>query len=447
MYFHYKANYLQSGGDTDKALDDQIDQVLLGNIQKISDIIDSVLQSGVQRVDDALYELDSTMQAGNQNASAPYVLSQIEKASSSATEFSTAFNNFIADGPNSTHAEMIRTVNVFAGSVADVLSNTKGLTRFATEEKKADQLISAARQSAQASMSFFRALQSFRLESLEPTQKTDIVINNNHDVQINLQKLSKLADAFAPKSGKLSNTSGDLGDLVDRELTIAANTIDAAVERLNKLMKKPRDGYSTYEMKINDSILEAAIAITNAIAQLIKAATASQQEIVKEGRGSSSRTAFYKKNNRWTEGLISASKAVASSTNTLIETADGVISGRNSPEQLIVASNDVAASTAQLVAASRVKAHFGSKTQDHLEEASKAVGKACRGLVRQVQVIISQRNKDEGEDVDYGKLSGHEFKVREMEQQVHSTLLVWFICGKSTWTDPTSSRNRLKSCS
>ena len=381
----------------------------------------------MQRVDDAMYELDSTMQAGNQNASAPYVLSQIEKASSSATEFSTAFNNFIADGPNSPHAEIIRTVSVFAGSIADVLSNTKGLTRFATEEKKADQLVNAGRQSAQATVTFFRALQSFRLEGLEDEQKTDVVINNSHEVQVRLQKLSKLADAFAPKSGKLSNQSGDLGDIVDRELTNAANAIDAAAERLAKLKKKPRDGYSTYELRIHDSIVEAAIAVTNAIAQLIKAATASQQEIVKEGRGSSSRTAFYKKNNRWTEGLISAAKAVATSTNTLIETADGVISGRNSPEQLIVASNDVAASTAQLVAASRVKANFGSKTQDRLEEASKAVGTACRSLVRQVQEIISQRNKDEGDEVDYGRLSGHEFKVREMEQKVRSQMTLRFL--------------------
>ena len=376
-----------------------------------------MLQSGVQRLDDALYELDSTMQAGNQNASAPYVLSQVEKASSSVTEFSTAFNNFIADGPNSTHAEIIRTANVFAGSIADVLSNTKGLTRFATEEKRADQLISAARQSAQTSVNFFRALQSFRLEGLEPIQKTDVVINNAHEVQMNLQKLSKLADTFAPKS-KLSNQTGKLEDIVERELANAANAIEAAAERLTKLKNKPRGGYSTYELRIHDSILEAAVAITSAIAQLIKAAAASQQEIVEQGRGSSSATVFYKKHNRWTEGLISAAKAVASSTNTLIEVADGVISSRNSPEQLIVASNDVAASTAQLVAASRVKANFGSRTQDRLEEASKAVGKACRTLVRQVQEIISQRNKDEGEDVDYGKLSGHEFKVREMEQQV-----------------------------
>ena len=411
-------------GDTDKAMDEQIDQVLLGNLQKFNDIIDSVLQSGVQRVDDAVYELDSTMQAGNQNASAPYVLSQIEKASASATEFSTAFNNFIADGADSSHADIIRTINTFSGSIADVLSNTKGLTRYATEEKKADQLIGAARQSAQSTVAFFRGLQSFRLEPLEATKRTDVVINNNHEVLKNLQKLSKLTDAFAPKSGQLVNTKGDLGDIVDQEMTNAAKAIDAAADRLNKLMKKPRDGYSTYELRIHDSILEAAIAVTSAIGQLIKAATASQEEIVKEGRGSSSRAAFYKKNNRWTAGLISAAKAVASSTNTLIETADGVISGRNSPEQLIVASNDVSASTAQLVAASRVKATFGSRTQDRLEEASKAVGRACRSLVKQVQSIISQRNKDEGEDVDYAALSSHEFKVQEMQQQVRTSLLV-----------------------
>lgn len=102
----------------------------------------------------------------------------------------------------------------------------------------------------------------------------------------------------------------------------------------------------------------------------------------------------------------------------MIETADGVLSGRNSPEQLIVASNDVAASTAQLVAASRVKAKFMSTTQDRLENASKAVTNACRSLVRQVQSIIAEKNREENETVDYSKLSGHEFKVREMEQQV-----------------------------
>ncbi|KAF2007194.1 ANTH-domain-containing protein [Amniculicola lignicola CBS 123094] len=401
----------------DSAIDGHLDSLIQDSLQKIHEIIDSVLQSGVQRVDDALYELDSSMQAGNQNASGPFVLSQIEKASTCAMEFATAFNGFIADGPNATYPELIKTINSFSGAIADVLTNTKGLTRFASDENKADQLINAARVSATATVKFFRNVQSVRIYDLDVEQKFNVVLNNNTEVLRNLQSLSKLADAFAPKS-KITSSSGDLGDLVDNEMTKAANAIDAAAERLAKLMKKPRDQYSTYELKIHDSILEAAIAVTNAIAQLIKAATASQQEIVREGRGTMTRTAFYKKHNRWTEGLISAAKAVAASTNTLIETADGVISNHKSPEQLIVASNDVAASTAQLVAASRVKASFMSKSQDRLETASKAVTGACRALVRQVQSIIAQKNKDENDSVDYTKLSDHEFKVRQMEQQV-----------------------------
>jgi hypothetical protein len=441
------AELREGGGDTDKAMDEQIDVMLLDNIRKINDIIDSVLQSGVQRVDDALYELDSSMQAGNQSASGPYVLSQIEKAQSSAMEFSTAFNNFIADGPNSTHAEVIRTVHTFSNAIADVLSNTKGLTRFASDDKKGDQLINAARRSASSSVDFFRGIMSYRLSDLEDLQKTDVVINKNNDVQVALNNLSKLADAFAPKGTKVSNQSGDLGELVDREMTNAAAAIDAATERLTKLMNKKRDQYTSYELKIHDSILEAAIAVTNAIARLIKASASSQAEIVQQGRGSSmSATQFYKKNNRWTEGLISAAKAVAMSTNMLIETADGVISGRNSPEQLIVASNDVAASTAQLVAASRVKASFMSKTQEKLEDASKAVTGACRGLVKQVQAIIENRNRDDGEDVDYSKLSGHDFKVRQMEQQVCFHVLPSnYRCWEQITDDSLNSRSR--SCS
>ena len=407
----------QSHGVSDQVLDGELDAIILSNLGKINEIIDSVLQAAVQRVDDAMYELDSTMQAGNQNASPTHVLSQVEKTSASAMEFATAFNNFIADGPNATHSDLIKAINVFAGAMADTCTNTKGLVRLASDDKQGDNLMGGARQSAQATIQFFRSLQSFRLDGMDPIQKTDVVINNNNDVLVNLQKLNKIVEAFAPAFGKLAG-KGDLGEVVDDELSKAADAIAAAAERLAKLRNKPRDGYSTYELRVHDSILDAATGITNAIARLIKAATVTQQEIVQAGRGSSSATAFYKKNNRWTQGLISAAKAVASSTNTLIETADGVLSGRNSPEQLIVASNDVAASTAQLVAASRVKAGFMSRNQEDLEQASKAVGAACRALVRQVQAIIRERNQDGEEKVDYSKLGAHEFKVREMEQQV-----------------------------
>ena len=109
--------------------------------------------------------------------------------------------------------------------------------------------------------------------------------------------------------------------------------------------------------------------------------------------------------------------------------------------KLIVASNDVAASTAQLVAASRVKASLMSKTQERLETASRAVTGACRHLVRQVQEIIAQRNRDEGDGVDYASLTTHELKTQEMEQQVSPSVAGYFRSRKPSSADILAGRN------
>jgi hypothetical protein len=106
---------------------------------------------------------------------------------------------------------------------------------------------------------------------------------------------------------------------------------------------------------------------------------------------------------------------VAFATNLLIESADGVISGTHSLEQLIVASNEVASATAQLVAASRVKANLMSKTQEKLELAARAVTEACKALVRQVKAITAKQAMQE--EVDYSKMADLEFKKTELEQQ------------------------------
>lgn len=224
------------------------------------------------------------------------------------------------------------------------------------------------------------------------------------------------------KSSKnvLANANGDIGDLVEREMSSAARAIEEATRKLQDIMARPKDTsrFSAVNLQVHDSILEASLVITRAIGGLIKAATEAQQEIVAKGRGSSTNQQFYKKNNRWTEGLISAARAVAFSTTILIEAADGVISGTHNLEQLIVASNEVSASTAQLIAASRVKSEFMSKTQDRLELAAKAVTDACRSLVKLVKTITEKQFERDQEDTDYSTMAIHEFKTKEMEQQV-----------------------------
>ncbi|KAG6840915.1 hypothetical protein C0991_003257 [Blastosporella zonata] len=398
----------------------QIDTLILDNRKKLNQIIDSILQACVHKVDDAIYELESPSQAGNLNSTPEYTLSMVEKAVNNATEFATIYNLYLGGDVGGDHVAVIQSANDFAQSLADVLINTKGITRLASDDDASDKIINIAKVAGDVGLRFFENLQSYKLDLLQPSQRKEVAMRNNSQVRGALTKLSELVDELVPKSkaSALSRANGDIGDIVEQEMLGAAKAIELATQRLQELMSRPRDSsrFSAVDLQIHDSILAAAMAITKAISGLIKAATDSQQEIVAQGKGSSSMQQFYKRNNRWTEGLISAAKAVAFATNLLIESADGVLSGTHSLEQLVVASNEVAAATAQLVAASRVKANLMSKTQERLEAAAKAVTEACKALVRQVKAVSARQNEEE--DVDYKNMAVLEFKRREMEQQV-----------------------------
>lgn len=389
------------------------------NSPKFIDLIDAILKSGIKRIEDAVFELDSPMQAGNLNASPEYLLTLTEKASDLSTDFASSFNAFLVDGQNTDEINVIDTITNFTTSIGDILLNTKGLTRLTNMDDFQDDLIDTARDSALIAQVFLESLFSKNLESMDLETKTDTVINGNVDVQEVLQSLQVLVDSLKAPASKLDlhKVKGELSDLVDHEMAHASQVIDDASKHLNDLLSKPFDpSMSSIDVEINKSILACASAIINAIKYLIQSSIESQTEIVNNGRGSNSKTSFYKKNNKWTEGLISASKSIAYTTNILIKIADGVLQNSNTNEELIVASNEVAASTAQLVSAARVKSQFMSKTQDKLEDASKKVNAACKQLVNRVNELM--KSKNELEEIDYSKLSLHENKTAEMEQQV-----------------------------
>jgi hypothetical protein len=364
--------------------------------------------------------LESPAQAGNLNSTPEYTLSMIEKAVNNATEFATTFNLHLEGKKGGDHVDVIKGANEFSQSLSDVLTNVKGITRLTQNDEASDKLVAVAKAAGDIGLRFFLNLQSYKLDLLQPEARKEVPLRVLMDSRGALSKLSESVESLVAKRDKasdLAKANGDIGDIVEQEMLSAARTIESATQKLQELMAKPKDTrYSAVEVQVHDSILQAALAITNAIGRLIRAATASQQEIVAQGKGSSSMQQFYKRNNRWTEGLISAAKAVALATTWLLQAADGVLSGTHTLEQLIVASNEVAAATAQLVAASRVKASLMSKTQEQLELAAKAVTEACKALVRQVKAISAKQA--EGQMPDYADVGAHEFKVRQMEQQV-----------------------------
>lgn len=405
--------------EQDQVMNAQIDELILDNMKKLNAIIDSVLQAGVQKIDDAMYELESTMQEGNRNATPAYLLSMIEKSMTSANEFATVFDLYLEGQKGGEHVEVIKTANNYAQAIADTLASTKGVTRFCQNDDAVDKLIRVGKAPGDSALKGLLALQSYKLENLKLSGRKDVVIRGNMDVRSTLTKLSAEVEALVPKQTKSARANGDIGDLVEQEMNAAARAIEQATQKLQDLMNRQTDTsrHSAVDIQVHDAILASAMAITQAIGRLIQAATESQNEIVAQGRGSSSAQAFYKRNNRWTDGLISAAKAVAFATTLLIETADGVISGTHNLEQLIVASNEVAAATAQLVQASRVKSELMSRTQEHLEKAAKAVTDACKALVRQVKAITA-KDMEGRDDMDYASMGNHELKMREMEIQV-----------------------------
>ena len=389
------------------------------NSDRFYKLIDAILKSGISRIQDAVFELDSPMQGGNLNSSPEYVSTIIEKSSGLSTEFALSFNSFLVDGINGDEATVIDSITNFITSIGDILLNTKGLTRLTKSDDFQDDLIDTARDVAEMSEVYLESLFHKNILSLNIEDKTDVVINGNIDLQEILQTLLQLIESLKTPSSKinLDKITGELSDVVDKEMANASKVIEQASTHLISLLNQPFDpSISAIDIEVNKSILASASAIISAIKYLIEASIESQQEIVNNGRGSNSRTSFYKKNNKWTEGLISAAKSIAYATNTLIRIADGVLQNKHSNEELVVASREVAASTAQLVSAARVKSQFMSKTQDKLEDASKKVNLACKQLVNQVNQLIT--NKNELDEIDYSKLSIHENKTVEMEQQV-----------------------------
>lgn len=385
-------------------------------------LLNIILANNVRRIQDTKYDLASPMQTGNVNSIPNFLLSILDLCSDTATDFAHVYNNFLAEGPklsdeeedeNLSFSGVILTSFELATSLNDLMLNIKGLSKTipSTDEQVIIRLLETLLAKAE---DFYLSVTSDSLDALDnDDEKIDLVIDSNVHFQHAVKALSNAVEDIQPRH-RVSGKRGNIEDVVDEEMEEAARQIDAAMEFLGRLQMQSSEGT---DLQIHQALVAAAMSVTQAVTVLIKASIDSQHEIVAKNKGTQTVREFYKKNNRWTEGLVSAAKAIAGATNILIETADGVLKGNNSHEQLIVACNEVAASTAQLVAASRVKANTMSKTQDRLETSSTKVNTACKSLVGKVQGLLIQESEGQS-NLDLSKLTPYEGKTLEMEQQV-----------------------------
>jgi len=199
-----------------------------------------------------------------------------------------------------------------------------------------------------------------------------------------------------PDSAHLSLDEGsDLESLATTELQKCAKVIEDAAALLSKArpVRKQKDPNIIDEETITDAILAAAIAITQATAVLVGAASTAQGERAKSLATPAGKK--YRNDPTWANGLISASRGVAGSVKQLVTAANSAAQGKTDQEVLIASARSVAASTAQLVTASRVKADPNSPAQINLGNAAKSVTGATGKLVAAAQSAAQWKEEAE----------------------------------------------------
>uniref|UniRef100_A0AAR2L0J8 I/LWEQ domain-containing protein n=1 Tax=Pygocentrus nattereri TaxID=42514 RepID=A0AAR2L0J8_PYGNA len=210
----------------------------------------------------------------------------------------------------------------------------------------------------------------------------------------------------------------ELADLVDTEMAATSTAIEEAVLKMDEILSQARRDTSGVKLEVNQSIIGSCSDLMKAIHMLVTAATDLQKDIVESGRGAGSVKDFYAKNSCWTEGLISASKTVGWTATQMVESADKVVTDRGKYEELIVCSHEIAASTAQLVAASKVKADRSNKKLHTLQHASRHVNDMAAVVVTSTKA--GQMQIEDKNPMDFSGISLIKLKTEEMESQVNS---------------------------
>nr|XP_044998926.1 huntingtin-interacting protein 1 isoform X2 [Jaculus jaculus] len=229
-----------------------------------------------------------------------------------------------------------------------------------------------------------------------------------------LSKIKAIGEELLPRG--LDIKQEELGDLVDKEMAATSAAIEAATARIEEMLSKSRAGDTGVKLEVNERILGSCTSLMQAIQVLVVASKDLQREIVESGRGTASPKEFYAKNSRWTEGLISASKAVGWGATIMVDAADLVVQGKGKFEELMVCSREIAASTAQLVAASKVKAGKGSHGLTQLQQASRRVNQATAEVV--ASTISGKSQIEETDNMDFSSMTLTQIKRQEMDSQV-----------------------------
>ncbi|XP_036679765.1 huntingtin-interacting protein 1-related protein isoform X4 [Balaenoptera musculus] len=352
-----------------------------------------ILQDAVGKLDDPLH-LRCT-------SSPDYLVSRAQAALDAVSALEKGHAQYLTSTADA--SALVAALTRFSHLAADTIVHGSATSHLAPTDP-ADRLMDTCRECGARALELVGQLQDQRaLLQAQPGL-----------VRIPLQGILQLGQELKPKS--LDVRQEELGAMVDKEMAATSAAIEDAVRRIEDMMNQARHASSGVKLEVNERILNSCTDLMKAIRLLVTASTSLQKEIVESGRGAATQQEFYAKNSRWTEGLISASKAVGWGATQLVESADKVVLHTGKYEELIVCSHEIAASTAQLVAASKVKADKHSPHLSRLQECSRAVNEMAASVVASTR--SGQEQIEDRDTMDFSGLSLIKLKKQEMETQV-----------------------------
>ncbi|XP_028566448.2 huntingtin-interacting protein 1-related protein isoform X2 [Podarcis muralis] len=371
-----------------KLLEEQF-SILQGTVKEA----ESIIQDAVAKLDDPLHIRCTS--------SPDYLVSRAQAALESVNAVESGHGRYLSNPADVTG--LVGALAQFAHLTADTIVNGSATSHLAPTDH-ADKLTETCRDCGQQSLDYLS-----KLKDKQSLRQADLA-----DVRKRLQGLLQLGQELRPKS--LDIRQEELGDMVDKEMASTSAAIEDAVRRIEEMMNQARIESSGVKLEVNERILNSCTDLMKAIRLLVMTSTHLQKEIVESGRGAATPQEFYAKNSRWTEGLISASKAVGWGATQLVESADKVVLHTGKYEELIVCSHEIAASTAQLVAASKVKAEKHSRNLGKLQECSRTVNEMAANVVASTK--SGQEQVEDKETMDFSGMSLIKLKMEEMETQV-----------------------------
>lgn len=386
-------NQLNEKESREQALESQLAAARWASLQGAVEEAEKIIQDSLAQIDDPVH-ISCT-------SSADYLASRCQASLDCMERLNSTRVAFLAD--NTGVSELVRAVTQSGHLVGDTIVQGSATSHMVPVEQ-ADALSESVKVCGAEALALLGQMK----------QQDGLAAADSGKLKAALEAVLATAEKLRPRGLELQQ--GELGDLVEQEMAATSAAVESAAARIEEMLNKSRAVDTGIKMEVNERILASCTELMQAIKELILSSKDLQRDIVESGRGAASMKEFYAKNSRWTEGLISASKAVGWGATVMVDAADLVVQGKGKFEELMVCSHEIAASTAQLVAASKVKADKDSTKLHRLQQASRGVTQATAAVVASTKSGKSQI--EETDTMDFSSMTLTQIKRQEMDAQV-----------------------------